>query len=81
MSKTDISGLSNIGEIYENSLIKKWIKLISIDDTISLKDYNRNNYFIPVVNIVLDNEVFKAGKKIGKKKRNTLIKLEPNYFK
>jgi hypothetical protein len=77
MSKTDISGLSNINEIYDNSLVKKWIKLISIDNTILLNDYNRNNYFKPIADIVLDIEVFKTGKKINQKKRNTLIRFIP----
>jgi len=48
MNITDISGLENINELYESSAIKKWIKLIPIDKTISFKEYNRNDYFTPL---------------------------------
>ena len=37
----DISGLTNITELYESSLTKKWIKLIPIDKTILFDEYNR----------------------------------------
>jgi hypothetical protein len=37
----DISNLSNINELYESSLIKKWIKLIPTDKTILFDEYNR----------------------------------------
>lgn len=73
----DISGLANINELYESSIIKKWIKLISIDKTISFDDYNRKENFIPIADVVLDNDIFTTGKKKGKKKRNTLIKFVP----
>jgi len=45
--KNDISGLENINEIYESSLIKKWIKLISIEE------YNRKDHFILIANIYI----------------------------
>ena len=64
----DISELANINEFYENSSIKKWIKLISTDKTIAFKEYNRKDHFIPIVDIVLDNELFTSGKKQGNKK-------------
>ena len=73
----DISGLANINEIYESSLIKKWIKLITTDKTISFDEYNRKDYFISIADIVLDNELFTSGKKQGHKKRNTLIQFIP----
>ena len=73
----DISGLVNINEIYESSLIKKWIKLITTDKTISFDEYNRKDYFISIADIVLDNELFTSGKKQGHKKRNTLIQFIP----
>jgi hypothetical protein len=76
-NSTDISGLENSNDLYENSLIKKWIKLIPIDKTISFDEYNRKEYFIPIADIVLDNEVFTNGKKQGNKKRNTLIQFIP----
>jgi len=63
----DISGCKNINEFYDNSVTKKWIKLILIDKTISFDKYNRKEYFILIANIVLDNE----------SKRNTLIKFIP----
>ena len=75
---TDISGLENIDEQYDSSSIKKWIKLIPTNKTISFEEYNRNEYFIPIADIVLDNEVFTSGKNQGKRKRNTVIKFVPN---
>jgi hypothetical protein len=74
---TDISGLANINILYENSFIKKWIKLIQIDKTISFDEYNRKGYFYPIADIVLDNEIFTFGKKKGNKKRKTLIQFIP----
>jgi len=47
----DISGLANINELYESSLIKKWIKLISTDKTIPFEEYNRKDHFIPIADI------------------------------
>lgn len=73
----DISGLPNIIELYTNSPIKKWIKLISTDKTIPFDEYNRKGNFIPIADIVLDNELFTSGKKQGNKKRNTLIQFVP----
>jgi len=73
----DISGLANINNIYESSLIKKWIKLIPINKTIPFEKYNRKDYFIPIADVVLDNEIFTSGKKEGNKKRNTLIQFIP----
>ena len=73
----DISGLANINEFYESSLIKKWIKLISIDKTIAFDEYNRKDHFIQIADIVLDRELFTSGKKQGNKKRNTLIQFIP----
>lgn len=64
----DISGLANINELYESSLIKKWIKLIPIDKSIPFDEYNRKDLFIPIADIVLDNELFTSGKKQGKNK-------------
>jgi hypothetical protein len=75
---TDISGLANIDEQYDISSIKKWIKLIPINKTIPFEEYNRKEYFIPIADIVLDNEVFTSGKNQGKRKRNTVIKFVPN---
>ena len=74
---TDISGLGNFDELYENSHIKKWIKKIPTNKTIPFQDYNRKDYFIPIADIILDNEVFTSGKKQGTKKRNTLIQFVP----
>jgi len=74
---SDISGMENINEIYDASLIKKWIKLIPIKKTILFEEYNRKEYFIPIADIVLDNELFTTEKKQGQKKRNTLIQFIP----
>jgi hypothetical protein len=71
----DISGLANINELYESSLIKKWIKLIPTDKTIPFEDYDKKQYFTHVADVVLDNELIISGKKEGSKKRNTLIAL------
>jgi hypothetical protein len=73
----DISGLANITELYESSVIKKWIKLIPTDKTISFEEYNQKDHFIPIADIVLDSELFICGKKQGNKKRNTLIQFIP----
>ncbi len=70
---TDISGIENIAELYEKSPIKKWIKLIPLEKTVKLEDYNRRDNFIQVADIVLDTEVTKE----GTKKRNTLIQFVP----
>lgn len=74
---SDISGLANINDIYDSSLFKKWIKLIPINKTIPFDKYNRKDYFIPIADVVRDNEVFTSGKKEGNKKRNTLIQFVP----
>jgi hypothetical protein len=76
-SNNDISGLSNINELYESSLIKKWIKLIPTKKTIPFDEYNRKDYFIPIADIVLDSELITNGKNQGNKKRNTLIQFIP----
>ena len=76
-SSNDISGSVNIHEIYENSPMKKWVKLITIDKTIQVEEYNRKDHFIPIADIVLDSELFTSGKKQGNKKRNTLIQFIP----
>jgi hypothetical protein len=73
----DITGLENINELYETSLIKKWIKLISVDKTIPFESYNRKEHFVPVADIVLDSEIYNIGKTQGTKKRNTIIKFVP----
>ena len=73
-TNNDISGILNIKELYEASLIKKWIKLIPKDKSILFEDYNKKTHFIPLADITLDNEINTSGKKEGLKKRNTLIK-------
>ena len=77
MCSNDISGLENINEIYENSQIKNWIKLIPIDKTIPFEEYNRKEHFNLIADIVLDNEIIINGKKQGIKRRNTLIQFIP----
>ena len=75
----DISGKGkeNINELYENSLIKKWIKLIPIEKTILFDEYNRKDYFVKIANVLLDVDTFTTGKKCGTKKRNTMIQFVP----
>jgi len=73
----DITGLENIDELYESALTKKWIKRISLDNTISFDSYNRNTHFVPVADIVLDKELSNNEKTKGTKKRNTIIQFVP----
>jgi len=77
MNNYDISGLANINKLYEKSIIRDWIKLIPIDRTILYNEYNRKDYFIPIADIKIDNELFITGKNKGLKKRNTLIQFIP----
>ena len=76
-TSTDISGIENINEIYDISLTKNWIKLISIEKTILFEEYNRKKYFISIADVVLDNELFISKKNKIPKKRKTLIKFVP----
>jgi hypothetical protein len=73
---TDITGL-DITEQYNNSPLKKWIKLIPKEKTIPLEQYNRKNYFIQIADIILDDETYTSGAKIGQKKRSTVIQFVP----
>ena len=78
---SDISGIDNIHEIHSASPLRRWVKPIPIIKTVLFDDYNRREYFIPIADVVLDNELNEA----GKKKRNTLIRFNPkistNQFK
>jgi hypothetical protein len=76
-NKDNVSGIINVDEIYENSTFKKWIKLVFNDKTILFDEYNRKNYFIPVADVILDDETIISGIKKGKKKRNTVIQFIP----
>jgi hypothetical protein len=76
IKKKDISG-KDIDELHNNSPCKKWIKQIPIEKTIALDEYNRREHFIPVADIILDNETITTGKRQGMKKRNTLIQFVP----
>jgi hypothetical protein len=79
---TDISGMPNINELYEASLIKKWIKLIPMDKLILLDEYNRKEYFIEVADIVLDNDEKKQGtKKTRHQKKKYTDSIYSNNFK
>ena len=70
----DISKNKEFNKNYNNSIVKKWIKQISIKDTISFDNYNRKNNFKLVADILLDNDI---NTKTNKKKRKTLIKFSP----
>jgi hypothetical protein len=76
----EFSGIC-IKTLYENSLTKKWIKIIPIEKTILFDEYIRKEHFISVADIVLDDEIFTAGKKQGLKKRKTLIQFIPKISK
>jgi hypothetical protein len=76
ISKDDFSD-KDIYEHYNNSLFKKWIKLIPSNISVLLDKYHRKDYFNSVANILLDTELFVSGKKKGMKKRNTTIQFVP----
>jgi hypothetical protein len=73
----DISQNNEINNYYSSSICKSWIKLLPIKKTILFEDYNRKNYFSLVSRVILDDEINLKGKKIGNKKRNTLIQFIP----
>lgn len=60
-------------ESYEQSPFKKWIKLIPFDESVSLDEYDKKDYFKLVADIVLDDELNNK----GTKKRKTLIQFVP----
>lgn len=69
----DISSKNDVLDFYKNSIVKKWIKMININDTIDYDIYNQKEHFIPIANVVLDEDL----KVNSKKKRKTLIKFVP----
>jgi hypothetical protein len=69
----DISGRTNIDELYKNSNMNKWIKRIPIYKTVLFTEYHKNKDFVYVADIILDNETYTS----GKKKRRTLIQFIP----
>jgi hypothetical protein len=69
----DITKDENIVVNFNNSAIKKWIKLIPFSKTYDFETYKRKDNFIYVANIILDDELNVK----SKKKRNTLIKFVP----
>jgi hypothetical protein len=73
----DISGLPNAAERFESSPFKKWLKPIPRDKTVPIEDYARKDHFIPIAEIVLDTDVFESGKRMGEKKRGTLVRFIP----
>lgn len=54
--KNDISGLSNINELYNNSNVKNWIKLISKKEAVLFEEYIRKEFFKEILDIKIDNE-------------------------
>ena len=68
-----VSYMSLIDEHYYKSPVKKWIKKLSFDNAITFEKYNKKAEFIPIANVLLDNDVNSS----GKKKRETLIKFAP----
>ena len=63
----------NINDKYLKSDIKKWIKLIPLNESYDFMSYKRKDYFTHVANIILDVELNKD----NNKKRNTLIQFVP----
>lgn len=51
--------------------------MIPTEKTIPFDKYNRKEYFMLIADIVLDRELLTSGKKIGNKKRTTLIQFIP----
>jgi len=76
-STSDISGRADITTLYDSSPMNKWIKLLPLQKTVLLTEYNRKDYFIPIADVVLDTELFSEGKKKGMKKRNTVVRFQP----
>ena len=74
---TDVFGMNYINDIYEAHTYKRFIKIIPLEKTIALTDYNKKDDFALVANIVLDNEIHSSGKKEGTKKRQTGIQFVP----
>lgn len=68
----DISGLSNIDELYSKNDIKTYIKLIPFDKTVDYEEYPFKENFVHVADIILDTELDAS----GDKKRDTLITLK-----
>ena len=69
--------LSKSDSTTEPTPANPWLKLIDLDKAIEFDKYVRKSGFIPVANIVKDDEVFENGKNKGKKKRNTIIQFKP----
>jgi hypothetical protein len=67
-----VNGINDMTIHIQSSVMKKWVKEIDFDKSIKMTDYNRKEYFKPIMDIVLDNDM-----KNGNKKRMTLIKFEP----
>ena len=63
-------------ELYEISPVKKWIKQIPFNKTVSIEKYNNKEHFKLIAEIVLDIE-----EKNGKKQRNTVIRFVPKIEK
>lgn len=61
-----------IDELIKNSRYQRWIKKIPFNSLINFEDYKYKELFVPVANIIHDNELNDA----GNKKRQTLIKFE-----
>lgn len=56
-----------------------WVQNITLEDCIDFDVYNENNKefnFKKVADIELDNDIFDTGKRIGKKKREYVIKFD-----
>jgi hypothetical protein len=66
----DISKNPNIYKIFNESITKKWIKIISMDKTISLDSYDKKDYFKLVADVIMDTD-----------NRNTVIKFVPKIPK
>ena len=63
-----------------NHYLKKWIKLIPKNKTILFNEYNRKDYFTIIANIVLDDEIFKDGKKTRNQKKKYINSIYSNNF-
>lgn len=68
----------DINKFYEIDPIKKWIKIIPIDDCVLFEKYEQKHLFIKVADVILDEEIHKSDKNI--KKRKTLIQFVPTIL-
>ena len=74
---TDITGRTDISGLIDACSYKKWLKPITMEETVPIEEYEDRHLFVEFCDIVLDNDIATKGKKEGAKARQTVIKCEP----